>query len=201
MTIISHGTITRNIRPTTNKDYSNNIYYTANPRPLKLYRRGRINNINELTRNYVTKQTMLEAMDGPGQVSSGATCSGVPIITKIVDSTKYCKANKALNLIRGRTTMSKQYSQNYYQYLQKRCNTYDQKNYNFLVESDTNDKPGAPITLYNTYRPNCFACSKVIYKPSNYKFANQGAVSSSLLTYAKQVETNAFNQQKSCIQL
>jgi len=221
MTIYTHANITRYIRPYYNKTYSNDTLYTTSPRPLKQYRQGRIQNSYQETKNSVTQTTLLKAMDAPGQMSTtdlgNRQCQGVPLTQEIFTSlnmkdcyTNNQQASKALKLLRNKPVISKSYSQNYYQYLQKRCNTITQKSFNFAVESDRVDKPGSPIALYNTYVGNCINCStptcnnnKVVYKPSNYKFANEGAVSSDLRTYslgAQTIETDAYLQ-RFCLKL
>jgi hypothetical protein len=110
--------------------------------------------------------------------------------------------------------------QNYYttlqQYRENRCQTYEQRSFNFVrpaFDSNPNAKPGGPLSESNTYVANCqpnieisetneinsgpplsgpenlFACKLVVYKPNNYQFAQQGGVSSSTLTLKKNVTT------------
>jgi hypothetical protein len=149
---------------------------------------------------------MMEAMDAPGQISATTTteqCNdgvGIPLVVKdIQESLLSCATNnhvtrKALNLVRRKTQISKNYSQSYYQYMQNQCNTFERKSFNFIKDSDSTN---------NTYVGNCLCalpsscCNTVVYKPSNYQFANQGAVSSDLRTTAlayQTVETNKYLQ-------
>lgn len=78
-------------------------------------------------------------------------------------------------------------------YLRQRCRLFNQNQYNYLSHGTGEGKPGAPSTINNSYKSNCnpnvynadtdtsntTGCQNVIYKPSNYQYATQGAVSSS----------------------
>jgi hypothetical protein len=78
-------------------------------------------------------------------------------------------------------------------YLRQRCRLFNQNQYNYLSNGTDEGKPGAPSTINNSYKSNCnpnvynvdtdtsntTGCQNVIYKPSNYQYATQGAVSSS----------------------
>lgn len=80
---------------------------------------------------------------------------------------------KALNRARGSSTnLSKNYYQSSQQYRYARCNTIQQKGYNY-----SNNGNGE-------YVSNCTngACNKVVYKPNNAQFSTQGGVSSSSRT-------------------
>jgi hypothetical protein len=96
----------------------------------------------------------------------------------------------------GNTIVKKNYYTTTYQYLQNRCQTFDQKQFNFLNTGNPVSKPGGPLSQNNTYYSNCFpncdgfcnepnctkCCKLSVYKPNNYQFATQGAVSSSTRT-------------------
>ena len=78
-------------------------------------------------------------------------------------------------------------------YLRQRCRLFNQNQYNYLSSGNDEGKPGAPTTIDNSYKSNCnpnvynvdidttntTGCKNVVYKPSNYQYATQGAVSSS----------------------
>jgi len=101
------------------------------------------------------------------------------------------------------TNLSKKYCTTHIQYLENKCQTFDQRSFNFVRESfgNPNAKPGAP-DANNYYVPNCYCpstpsnCGRVYYKPNNYQFATQGAVSSSafnLRLNKNTIDTNLAN--------
>jgi hypothetical protein len=118
-------------------------------------------------------------------------CSGA---SQVVDPVK-----NSLRRVRHKSGLDPSYSSSYSQYLQKRCLAFNQQNFNYTKPSNTNVyKPGAPMTYSNEYVANCSnctdndnskSCRKVIYKPSNYQYAKQGAVSSSLKTLKTTLNT------------
>jgi surface protein len=98
-----------------------------------------------------------------------------------------CNQQKnSLKRVRSANTIVKQ---NYYttheKYLLNRCQLFSQTQFNYLNTGNADSKPGSPDSLNNTYTGNLILknklCNKVEvkYKPSNYKFSKQGAVSSS----------------------
>jgi hypothetical protein len=129
----------------------------------------------------------------------------------VYDSTGKCIAcNPIANLIKPATTiLSKKYYTGTHAYLQSRCLTYDQK-------LSANKIPG--ITYFNTTTntpvlpsnsatgsqvratQNCTRCESTnqtnsgttIYKPSNYQYATQGAVTSS--ARLARIKYNVVNQ-------
>lgn len=195
-----HSNIATNTRPFTNKDYTNNaVYKFGSQRPMRHYRKSKIKPIGHYTHSRATSTTMNQLMDTPGQnTGTQKLCSQVATDANFIgDETMVFHNNsccqgirdtaKALKLVRHQCSTSPGYSYTYKQYLQKRCSTFEQKSFNFAgVEDNNNLKPGAPNTYTNIYRANCtnnpFNCSRVAYKPNNYQFAKQGAVSSSLRT-------------------
>jgi len=164
------------------------------------------------------------------------TCQGIGIIDTwqpITDLTEkpepetqsrqYC-CNQERNALRRVRPASTKLKKNYYittnDYLYNRCQTFDQKQFNYLTSGDSRVKPGAPLSQENLYNANCNpnleieyaasllpdaetltpsnprGCEKVQYKPSNYKFAQQGAVSSSdrlLRLNVETIDTNRAN--------
>ena len=91
-----------------------------------------------------------------------------------IKPTNVCNQEKnALNRVRGsNTNLSKNYYQTSQQYRHSRCNTIQQKGYQYSNSGN------------GEYVSNCSneGCNKVIYKPSNSQFATQGGVSSSSRT-------------------
>ena len=105
------------------------------------------------------------------------------------------------------TNLSKRYNTTHFQYLQQRCLTYQQKSFNYM-NKDGIAKPGSPTALTDeyTYVGNCQpntemfepeiveeACGHVAYKPNNYQYATQGAVSSSTRILKQMVDTISTN--------
>ena len=206
-----------NTRPFCNKDYTNNtIYKHGLPRPLKIYRKSRVKPVHHFTDTRATSTTLNQLMDTPGQNmifsnnnnNNNNKCNlgkekinYIQAITMLTDGTScqdMAAQNKALMRVRRLCNTSPNYSSNFNEYLEKRCSTFKQKSFHFSTHKNNNDfeKPGGPNTYYNQYvgncsncsKPSCF-CDKVIYKPSNYQFASQGAVSSSLRTTKKTLNT------------
>lgn len=103
---------------------------------------------------------------------------------------------KALRRVRSANTIvNKNYYTTHRQYRQNRCQTYEQKAFNFYSAGNPNATPGTPLALSNMYVANCYPttcqnnCKQVIYKPSNPQFAKEGGVSSSTRTFKTAVTT------------
>jgi hypothetical protein len=176
-----------NIKPLTNNDPTNDVAYRHGlPRPIKHYRRGTITDPSRRTSSRIV--SISQTMDTPGgfvQSTSEETCStGNEFVSswspirnltqKPQPGEMACatdghaigsEANKAIRRVRSAGTILKK---NYYQtsgeHLYNRCKTFDQ------VESH--------------YSPSPLNCATIcentsVYKPSNERFAQQGAVSSS----------------------
>jgi hypothetical protein len=106
-----------------------------------------------------------------------------------------CNQEKnSLKRVRSANTKLKpQYYTTSEKYLRQRCRLFNQNQYNYLSSGNGEGKPGAPSTIDNSYKSNCnpnvynaeisptntTGCQNVVYKPSNYQYATQGAVSSS----------------------
>ena len=110
---------------------------------------------------------------------------------------------KALRRTRPTNTkLKKKYYTTTSQYLYNRCKTYEQQQFNYITSGNSASKPGDPSSINNTYVGNCNpnldidnpvvdtdssyntltnsqGCKVTQYKPNNYKFSTQGAVSSS----------------------
>ena len=103
-------------------------------------------------------------------------CYGVSLVTSfaperylsnnpepISTNPKYCcnqEKNAKKMVIYASTNLKPNYYNSNYQYLQNRCQTYQQKSFNFTSPlekiSDKLAKPGSPLVLSNTYIANCF---------------------------------------------
>jgi hypothetical protein len=171
-----------NIRPLTNNDPTNDAAYSHGlPRPIKHYRRGTIADPSRMTNSH--RVSISQTIDTPGGFVQNAenTCGNtfVSSWSPIINLTEKpqlgkmsCDENnrqiggevqKALNRTRTASTILKPgYYQTSSEHLYNRCSTFDQ------IESH--------------YRPTVCGtkCTNdSVYKPSNPKFATQGAVSSS----------------------
>jgi hypothetical protein len=113
------------------------------------------------------------------------------------------------------TILNKSYYTTLQQYRENRCQTYDQRAFNFVTNAAfvPGAKPGSALALSNTYVANCqpniitnedpltnfSGCRLVVYKPNNPQYAQQGAVSSStrmLKLNVTTIETNAASFKK-----
>ena len=140
------------------------------------------------------------------------TCDGIGLITDyypsqnltnnpepISTTAPFCcnEQKKALKRVRpASTNLKKNYYTTLQQYRQNRCQTYEQKAFNFESKD---------ITQENTFYANCYpnineidspsnprGCKLVVYKPNNPRFKAQGAVSSSLRTYSLAVRNYSW---------
>jgi hypothetical protein len=227
-----------NIRPLTNKDYTNTeVYRQGSARPIKHYRRGITTHIPiiainpndpnqfiELENNREVKSSKSawligQLIDTPGQFTVRenkedpcTNCTGIGLVTgyypqnyltdnptALTESRSNCcnAERKALNMVKpASTNLNKNYYTTHAQYMQNRCQTYDQRVFNFYTgpEDVSKAKPGSPLALLNTYVAQCYpntgpenlltnrGCKRVVYKPSNYQYAVEGGVSSSART-------------------
>jgi len=113
------------------------------------------------------------------------------------------------------TKLNKNYYTTLQQYRENRCQTYEQRAFNFVSNAAfvPGAKPGSALALSNTYVANCqpniitnedpltnfSGCRLVVYKPNNPQYAQQGAVSSStrmLKLNVTTIETNAASFKK-----
>jgi hypothetical protein len=97
-------------------------------------------------------------------------------------------ATNALTRVRTSGIVKKNYYTSTKQYLESRCQSFQQNQYNFLRKGDPSVKPGTNASLSNQYAANqnsaycqtTLNCAvPVYYKPNNSQFAQQGGVSSS----------------------
>lgn len=137
-------------------------------------------------------------MDRPGgsnQVSSKTiqckSCDGSATLnTNIINNTSSCTACKQ---IKNNTKVSETEYKDTSSYLQSRCYTSEQKtstqrisSINYFTNEGTPINPSDSPTGTQVYEPrNCFInpnnnrqCNKIIYKPNNVQYAQQGGVSS-----------------------
>jgi len=207
-----------NIRPTYNKDYSNaTIYKHGLARPLKQYRKGIAvtGNIQNQIKTNRTGALISQLIDKPGeystqQYSEQSNCSkGIQLVTEYMPETSIsnkprnintmpsfcCNSQKnAIKRVRGASTvLNKNYYTTHEQYMQNRCQSYDQKAFNFYsgTESKTDN-----LYVANCYPNTPHGCKLVVYKPNNPQFATEGGVDSSARTFKlalTTIETNKAN--------
>lgn len=195
----NYATISRNIKPFTNKDPSyNEPGAFRKPRPIKHYRKGIFinnENSNKFTKSSNGMPYLLETIQNtPGMFHcttnhiNSDQCNGTPIIyvnNKLYDTTdtptyqsdEYCcnKEKDALKHVIYANTgyIPPTYYSSYTQYIHGRGNTYQQKIFDF--ESTSNPALNTYV-IPNVY--NSKDCVNVsVYKPSNPQFAIQNAVS------------------------
>jgi hypothetical protein len=106
---------------------------------------------------------------------------------KPVTPTCSIRADDARRRVRSagnaRNPLGSKYNADFKQYLVKRQRTFDQSQTHHLQTGNRDAEAGTPASTENVYTPNGInACAgdfvKAYYKPSNSKFATQGAVSS-----------------------
>ena len=104
--------------------------------------------------------------------------------------------------VRTSGIINKKYYTSTNQYLGSRNRAFEQNQYNYNYSRNTIGKPGDPQTINNIYKPlmNCFdvsGCSRIVYyKPNNYQFAQQGAVTASSLIERIKYNTISSNTMK-----
>jgi hypothetical protein len=220
------GNLTGHIPPSTNKDYSNTTTSGFGlPRPLKHYRQGRYRaTINSYAPKMI-RQTI--DVPGGYIANTGVTnknnCNGSNIIvvsnaisnnTEIPQSNTQTKnwccngeknarsrvlptsSNLHDNSINA-NIVNTYYSQ-LQQYRENRCQTYDQRVFNFYQPNNLNN---ANNEYYAKCAPSNTNCSIVVYKPNNPQFATQGSVKSSARAYKvknatieKMAQINGYKQ-------
>jgi len=166
-----------------------------------------------------------------------ATCPGVGIVSTYQPSAdltdnpnattqtkEFCcnaESKSRKRVLPPSTLLKKNYYTTTSEYLYNRCNTFEQRQFNYLTSGNVASIPGGPAATDNTYRANCnpnfvvisadispenidvasnqSKCSQVMYKPNNYTFAKQGAVSSSNYIIQKTVDNIAKSKSKRVI--
>lgn len=154
--------------------------------------RGLLNQMIDSPGSFLVKQNEPGSTDNPVDLTKDcAQCQSVGIISsyqpnmtyltenpeKETQTTKFCcnEERKAKRrVIYASTNLKKNYYTTHKQYLQNRCQTYEQKAFNFLIpnvpgiqeiikqepfltpEQIQLAKPGSALALYNTYLANCF---------------------------------------------
>jgi hypothetical protein len=136
---------------------------------------GLLNQMLDNPGGYIIKQNPLNETNNISQLDSNcSTCEGVGIISSYYPNTSYLTENpepntqnpvlccnaekKALRRVMPASTiLKKNYYTTHTQYMQNRCQTFEQKSFNFQQPGpvSNNVKPGSPLALFNTYFANC----------------------------------------------
>ena len=107
------------------------------------------------------------------------------------NSVIFTPQENARRRVRTSGIIKQSYSLDTKQYLQRRNISFEQNTYHFLRNGDSTSKPGTLASSSNVYATqsnfstDCPSNHEVIYKPTNAKFAQDGAVSSSSLIARK----------------
>jgi len=124
---------------------------------------------------YIVKQNQPDETSGTNQLNKDCeTCEGVGIVASYYPNTTYLTENPQANtqnqvlccnaqkkarrrVLPASTILKKNYYTTHTQYMQNRCQTYEQKAFNFQTNTpnSANVKPGSPLSLLNTYFANC----------------------------------------------
>ena len=124
---------------------------------------------------YIVKQNLPNETNEAQQLDNDCTtCEGVGIVASYYPNNTYLTENPEANtqnnilccnaqkkarrrVLPASTNLKKNYYTTHTQYLQNRCQTYDQKAFNFQTNTpnSVNVKPGSPLALLNTYFANC----------------------------------------------
>jgi len=193
-----------------------------------------IGQMMDIPGGFSIKKNVLDEISNTQQLDRDCqTCQGIGLIsdwqpiTNLTEkpepetqSHEYCCNEERNALVRVRpasTLLDKNYYTTISDYLYNRCQTFEQKQFNYLSSGTSTVKPGAPLSQDNIYKANCNpnleiqytesllpnalpltpsnprGCEIVQYKPNNYKYAKQGAVSSSDRLLRLSVETSNQN--------
>ena len=152
---------------------------------------GLLNQILDNPGSYIVKQNQFDETNEINQLNKDCkTCEGVGIVTNYYPNTTYLTENPEANtqnqvlccnaqkkarrrVLPASTNLKKNYYTTHTQYLQNRCQTYEQKAFNFQTPNPVETaainsgnpnftaakflaaKPGSPLALLNTYFANC----------------------------------------------
>ena len=149
--------------------------------------RGLLNEMLDNPGSYIVKENTITEINNVEELDKNCkTCEGVGIVATYYPNNTYLTDNPEVNttnkklccneerkakrrVIYASTILKKNYFTTTKQYLQNRCQTYEQKAFNFqqpnpiLYEQSNNYninpllvKPGSPLATTNTYVANCF---------------------------------------------
>jgi len=136
---------------------------------------GLLNQMLDNPGGYIVKQNLPNEINNINQLNQDCrTCEGVGIVASYYPNTTYLTENPEANtqnqvlccnaqkkarrrVLPASTNLKKNYYTTHTQYMQNRCQTYEQKAFNFQTNTpnSVNVKPGSPLALLNTYFANC----------------------------------------------
>jgi len=141
---------------------------------------GLLNQMMDNPGGFIVKQNTLNETNNISQLDNNcSTCEGVGIISSYYPNNTYltdnpepntqnqvlcCNAEKKAlrRVMPASTILKKNYYTTHTQYMQNRCQTFEQKSFNFQAPNPISEKiynnyvkPGSPLSLFNTYFANC----------------------------------------------
>jgi hypothetical protein len=199
---------------------------------------GGLGLLNQMLDNpgaYIVKQNTPNEINGIEKLNQDCTtCEGIGIVSSYYPNTTYLTENPEANtqnrilccsaekkalrrVLPASTNLKKNYYTTHAQYLQNRCQTYEQKAFNFqtpnpvLINVNSENKfvtsatiaaakPGSPLSLLNTYFANCQPNGE-IYEATEFALINkilsimlnQGVLTQSEITAFKDLNLYTFN--------
>ena len=162
-------------------------------------------NLNRLVKSSTGGALISQLIDNPNGVvtkqntpvvvglkSDCDTCQGIGVVTTYYPNKPYLTENPEVNtqiakwccnaerkalrrVLPASTLLKKNYYTTHTQYLENRCQTYQQRAFNFQSNSMTNNpavKPGSPLALTNTYFANCYPNGE-IYEATELALINK----------------------------
>jgi len=190
---------------------------------------GGLGLLNQMLDNpgaYIVKQNMPNEINGTEKLNQDCkTCEGIGIVSSYYPNTTYLTENPEANtqnhilccsaekkalrrVLPSSTNLKKNYYTTHSQYLQNRCQTYQQKAFNFqspnpiLIDVNSENKfitsasiaaakPGSPLSLLNTYFANCQPNGE-IYEATEISLINKLLSIMSSQGILTQLEINDF---------
>lgn len=167
--VISHVLPQNNLQIDENAiiNYNTNRFVKSSTRSTS----GLLNNIMDIPGGYIVKLNS----ENETNTNCNSSCQGLTLVANYKPNLNFLEENpnsttqnfilccnneyKAKRkAIYASTCLSKQYYTTTNQYLQNRCKSIKQKDFNFLDNNDSGSnkvKPGSPLALSNTYLANC----------------------------------------------
>ena len=138
-------------------------------------------NLNRQVKSSTPGTLVKQLIDNPGSFSMSQRISNNPIQNGICMVSSYypnkeyltenpepvtttypicCNAERKARrrVLPANTNLKKSYYTTHQQYMENRCQTYDQRIFNFVrpaTNPNPNSKPGDPLSIFNTYVANC----------------------------------------------
>jgi len=123
----------------------------------------------------------------------GVTSGSCSVILSPADNARRRLRGSGVKRVFDETTSNRIYYSDHKQYLNSRSKTFEQNQYNYMRSGDATSKPGSADAQNNGYSAQGIKKCTNYYKPNNYQFAVQGAVSSGDLITRKKYNTITNN--------